>query len=85
MVEFPKISIKPKNCKTFYEVETASLITEISQPLHQPSPNRIKSYYASGKKFSYGDIQKYSDICFQSAARTAVLRRQGMMQCKCFS
>ena len=26
---------------------------------------RSKSYYASGQKFHYVDIQKYTDICFQ--------------------
>ena len=29
MGEFPKTSIKMKNCKTFYEVQTASCLKEI--------------------------------------------------------
>ena len=32
IVEFPKISIKMKNCKTFYEAQTASCLEEIIQP-----------------------------------------------------
>ena len=31
-VEFTKISIKMKNCKTFYETKTAVRIKEIIQP-----------------------------------------------------
>ena len=48
--EFPKISIKMKNCKTFYETQTVSRLKE--------------NFYFC---ISYGDIQKYTDICFQSA------------------
>ena len=33
MVEFPKISIKMKNFKTFYEAQTATRLKEIIQPL----------------------------------------------------
>ena len=44
MVEFPKISIKMKNCKTFDKGPTAIRVNEIIQPLHHPS-NKIKSYY----------------------------------------
>ena len=33
--------------------------------LPQPTFHQIKSYYV----FSYGDIQKQTDICFQSASR----------------
>ena len=36
------------------------------------------------QKFSYGDIQKYKDIRYQSASRMQVLGRQEMVQCKCF-
>ena len=32
IVEFPKVSIKLKNCKTFYEAQTASRLKEIIQP-----------------------------------------------------
>ena len=32
IVKFRKISIKMKNCKTFYETQTASRLKEIIQP-----------------------------------------------------
>ena len=32
IVEFPKISIKMKNCKAFYEAQTASSVKENIQP-----------------------------------------------------
>ena len=35
-VEFPKISIKMKNCKTFYEAQTVSRLKEIIQPPPNP-------------------------------------------------
>ena len=44
IVEFPKIWIKMKNCTTFYEVQTASHLKEIIQPLHSfphPQPDTI--------------------------------------------
>ena len=49
-VEFPKILVKIKNCKTFYGAQTASSLKEIIQPnpsppsLPQPTPYQIKSY-----------------------------------------
>ena len=58
--EFPKISIKMKNCKTFYEAQTAIRFKKIIQPppLH-PQPHQIKSYYVSGtKRF----LRIYTDI-----------------------
>ena len=33
MVEFPKISIKMKNCKTFYKLKQRATLKEIIQPL----------------------------------------------------
>ena len=39
-VKFPKISIKVKNCKTFYEAQTASCLKEIIQPPLSPLPTR---------------------------------------------
>ena len=70
MLEFQKISIKMKNCKSFYEAQTASCLKEIIQPPPNPqlTPHQIKSYYVFGKK-NYGDIQKYTEICFQSASK----------------
>ena len=38
IAEFPKISIKTKNCKTFYESQTASRHKEIIQPPPNPPP-----------------------------------------------
>ena len=61
IVEFPKISIKMKNCKTFYKAQTASRLKGIIQPTFLE------------ETFSYRDIQKYTDICFQSASRMQFL------------
>ena len=43
MVQFPKISIEMRNCKTFCEGQTASRVKEIIQPLHYlfPQPDKI--------------------------------------------
>ena len=38
-VEFPKASIKMKNCKAFYEAHTSSCFKEIIQALPPPSPS----------------------------------------------
>ena len=77
MVEFLKIWIKMKNCKTFYEGQTVSRVKQIIQPLHHLSPNQIKSYYASGtKSFLQTYTERYRHLlskCFQNA----VLGRQG--------
>ena len=44
IVEFPKLLIKMKNCKTFYETQTAIRFKEIIQPPHHPhNPTRYKS------------------------------------------
>ena len=32
----------------------------------QPSPHQMKSYFVSGTKIYYGDIQKYTGIYFQN-------------------
>ena len=58
-----------KNCKTFWKVQTASHLKENIQSPHIPPPHQIKPYCVSGTKFSLGDIEKYPDICFQSASR----------------
>ena len=42
MVKLPKISVKMKNCKIFYEGQTASRVSEIIQPLSHPSPQPDK-------------------------------------------
>ena len=71
VLEFHQISIKMKNCKTFYEAQTAICFKEIIQPPPIPNPPPIRYNLATSleQKFSYGDIQKYTDICFQSATR----------------
>ena len=84
MVEFPKFSIKMKNCKTFCEAQTASRFKKIIQPppTHNPTLPQIKSSCISGTKVFF---RRYAEIyrhllskCFQNA----VLRRQEMVQCK---
>ena len=47
---FPKISIKMKNCKTFYEAQTASPFEEIIKPPITPQSHQLKSYYVFGIK-----------------------------------
>ena len=80
-----------KNCKIFYEAKTASRIKEIIQPSPQPTPHQIKSYYISGTKIflqrytDYGDIQKYTDICFQSASKMPFLAVQKWCSANVFS
>ena len=59
-----------KNCKTFYEAQTASRLMEIVQPPSKPTPNQIKSYYDFGTKFFF---RRYTEICFQSASRVEFL------------
>ena len=57
-----------KNCKTFYDTQTAIRLQEIIQPSPNPPPSD-KMLLIFGKTFSYGDIQKYTDICFQSTSK----------------
>ena len=61
-----------KNCKTFYDTQTASRLQEIIQPSPNPPPSD-KMLLIFGKTFSYGDIQKYTDICFQSTSKMQFL------------
>ena len=68
------MSIKMSNCKTFYEAQAASRVKEIVQirpPV--PPPHQIKAYYVSGTKIFLRSIQKYTDICFESASRMQFL------------
>ena len=53
IVEFRKISIKMKNCKTFYETQTASRLKEIIK-LPPPPCYQIKSYYVFVTKIFSG-------------------------------
>ena len=78
IVEFPGISIKRENCKTFYEVQTVGRNCSASS---QPTPHQIKYYYVS-KIFlrRYTEIYRYLlSMCFKNA----VLKRSEMVQCKC--
>ena len=63
IVELPKILIKMKNCKTFYEAKTAICLKEIIQPPPPyrlpPQSHQIKSYYVSGTK---SFLRIYADI-----------------------
>ena len=52
-----------KNCKTFYETQRASHLQEIIQSSSKPTPIRENVTMSFEKKFSYGYIQKYTDIC----------------------
>ena len=80
-----RFSIKTKNCKTLYEVQTASHLKEIFQsPPPQPTPHQIKSYYVSGTKIL---LRRYTEIyrhLLSKYFKDAVLGRQEMMQCKCY-
>ena len=82
MLEFQKNSIKMKNCKTFYETQTASYLKEIIQP-PQPTLPSDKILLCFWKIL----IRRYTEIyrhllskCFNNA----VLWRQEMMLPKCF-
>ena len=74
-----------KNCKTFYEAQTASRLMEIVQPGSKPTPNQIKSYYDFGTKFFF---RRYTEICghlLSKCFESRVLECQEIVQCKCFS
>ena len=84
IVGFPKIFIKMKNCKTFYEAQTASHLKEIIQPPPNP-PTPGKSYYFSRTKCSY--IQRYTEIyrhLLSKCFKNAVPGRQEMVQYNVF-
>ena len=57
-----------KNFETFYEPQTAIYLKEIIQP-----PIRSKLPTFLQQKFSNGDLQEYTDICFPSAPRMQFL------------
>ena len=57
IVEFQKISIKMKNCKTFYETQTASCLKEIIQP-PQPLIRLDKIFSLWNKNF----LERYTEI-----------------------
>ena len=57
IVAFQKISIKMKNCKTFYETQTASCLKEIIQP-PQPLIRLDKIFSLWNKNF----LERYTEI-----------------------
>ena len=66
--EFPEISAKRKNLKTFYEPQTASRVKKSIQ-----HPTRLKVLTSLQQIFSYGDLQEYTGTCFPSALRNQFL------------
>ena len=60
MVEFPKISVKKKHFKTFYETETASRLEEIIQQIF--SYENIQEYtdifFPSASRMQFWVVQK---------------------------
>ena len=60
--------------------QTASRVKKIIQSLHHPFSQPDKILLRLWNK----NIQKYTDICFQSASRMQSLDIQEMMQWKCF-
>ena len=89
MLEFQKISIKMKNCKSFYEAQTASCLKETIHPSPnpQPIPHQIKSYYAFGKKkfmeiyrniqtFAFKVLQKCSSLASRNGAAQMYFQKE---------
>ena len=83
IVEFPKISIKMKNCKTFCEAETTSRLNEIIKPPSNPPPydkillclwNKtfLTKIYRNIRTFAFKLLHECSFGC------------QEKVECKCF-
>ena len=70
-LNFKKLYLKWKIWKTFYEAQTMSRLKEINQ-----TNTRYKSPTSLKQKFSYRDVQEYTDICFPSASRMQFLSFQ---------
>ena len=83
VVEFPKISIKMKNWKIFYETQRASRLKEIIKPLPYPPPTNLTTFLE--QKLSYRDIQQYIDIWFESASRMQFLEVKKWSNANVFS
>ena len=66
-----------KNCKTFYKAQTVCYLKEITQSPQKPSThhptNRWNLLTSPEQIFSNGDVQKYTEICFQSVSRMQFL------------
>ena len=59
MVEFSKIWIKMKNCKTFCEDQTAIRVKEIIKPLYHPSPEPEKILLRLWNRYFLTEIYRY--------------------------
>ena len=78
-----RFSIKMKNCKTLYEVQTASHLKEIFQPPPtHPSSDKILLCLWN-KNFITRYTEKYRHL-LSKYFKNAVLGRQEMIQCKCY-
>ena len=72
-----------KNCKRFYETQTASHLQE-SFSLSPNHPHQIKCYHVFGKEIF---LRRYTEIhrhLLSKYFENAVLGRQEMVQCRCF-
>ena len=69
-VEFPKIPVKMKNCKTFYKTQTARRLKEI--------------IYLFGTKLFWGKYTELYRHLLSKYFENGVFERQEMLQCKCF-
>ena len=67
---FQRFQLKWKIVKNFpTPKQQATLRKLFSQPFPNPTPSRQYLTTSLEEKFSYGNIQKYIGICFQSASR----------------
>ena len=80
MVEFSKVSIKMKNCKTFYKLTQRATPKEIIQPL-QARQNATTSLEQKSLTEIHRNIQTFA---FKELQEYAVLGHEELMQCKYF-
>ena len=76
IVEITKISIKMKNCNTFYEVQKTSRLNEIIQspPTHLPSDKILLRNF----------LRRYTEINGHLVLQECSFGRQETVECKCF-
>ena len=70
-----------KNCKTFYETQTASHLQEITQPSPNPPPSDKMLLRLWKKNFLWRYTEIYRIFTFKVLA---VLGSHEMVLCKCF-
>ena len=78
IVEFSKISIKIKNCKTFCKAQTANRLKKFIQ---SPPPHQNKPYYVSETNFfkeTYRNIQTFAFKVLQECS--SWVSRNGVVQ-----